>query len=717
MENRKCKGVINYFVNYTSIFSLTPWRNSIQLLHEAGYKVTVYQFADERMGVHPTPLEDAYTLIGIHYPIVAKYALFLIKTCFRSLRHIGLRRLSSIGDGIDFLFRNYYFIAACLLKNASGENEVFIGGDPGSLIAAHYLATKKRGTLIYWSLELYLEKNLDHFGIRLLKKAERKCNRDAFCTMDFGEIRCAILREENNLEPATMISIPNSQIGPGKIARNYFFNDMFNIPRDKVLVLHAGGLFGPWYHMEDIFSSIAEWPENYLLIIHTHKCPYPLCGFSIPDEYLNKKVFLSDEPVAFDQLDTVYSSCDIGIILQGPAETGVKDNLYYSDLSIGKLFHHLKVGVPVIIRDLPGFQELIAGTWAGVCVEGASDILPAIQKILKHHEEYKINALKLHEKFRFELHHNKLLERLEALSAEKQGVMERHGLPIEPKAEEPADAAGTANAASASPPFPDDGAGQDRAGSEFWNQERAHEGSGTPSFRSAIKRVLDVKHDVVFRSLLAPVPQGGSLLEIGCAPGWILARLGRIRSDLELYGIDYAPRGVEEARSFLADASIPAEIALGDLREYEREQGFDAVVSAGLIEHYDDPVPVVAHHARIAGPGNLVLVTVPNFATPLARETFRWADPDYFGTHNLGVMRADRLAEILREAGLSEIEAGYGGHSVLYAPAWRGVSFQRVVYRMGARLWNATFALLPASVQPWNCYVWARGRVSPSPKA
>src|SRR6266567_102158 len=173
MDNRKCKGVVNFFVNYTSIFSLTPWRNSIQLLHEAGYQLRVYQFADERIATHPTPLEDAYTLVGINYPVIAKYALFIIKTFFRSLKRIGLRRLSSIGDGIDFLFRNCYFIAACLLKNASGENEVFIGGDPGSLIAAHYLATKKRGTLIYWSLELYLKKNLDHFGIRLLKKAER----------------------------------------------------------------------------------------------------------------------------------------------------------------------------------------------------------------------------------------------------------------------------------------------------------------------------------------------------------------------------------------------------------------------------------------------------------------------------------------------------------------------------------------------------------------
>ena len=417
MGNRQYKGVINYFVNYTSIFSLTPWRNSIRLFHEDGYKIRVYQFADERIRGLPTDLEDKYTLVEIRYPRLAKYFLFVVKTFFRSLRHIGLKRLSNFGDGIDCLFRNYYFIAACLLKNRCEEHEAFIGGDPGSLIAAHSLAKRKKGTLIYWSLELYIEKHLSNFGLRMIKRAERKCNQDALCTVDFGDIRCKILQEENRLDPKTMISVPNSQIGPGEIVRNYYFNDKFNIPRNKVIILHAGGLFGPWLHVEDIFRSIPEWPDDYILVLHTHQRPYPGCGFSIPEEYLNRKIFLSDNPVPFDQLDTVYSSCDIGIMLHGPAGNDLDENLYYSDLSVGKIFHHVKVGVPLIVRNLPGYPELIEGRQAGVCINDPSDILPAIQKIMSNHEQYRLNALKLHDKFRFESYHMKLIDRVSSLSA------------------------------------------------------------------------------------------------------------------------------------------------------------------------------------------------------------------------------------------------------------------------------------------------------------
>ena len=412
MRSMQNKGLINYFVNYTSVFSLTPWRNSIRLFHEEGHEIRVFQFADKRIRQNPTDLENKYTLVEIEYPVVAKYILYAVKTVFRSLKHVGLKRLSTLGDGIDCLFRNYFFIAACLLRNRCGEREVFIGGDPGGLIAAHSLARRKRGTLVYWSLELYIEKDLTNFGLRTIKRAERRCNQDALCTVDFGEMRCKILQEENRLDPRIMISIPNSQIGQGEIKRNYFFNDKFDIPRDKVIILHAGGLFTPLVRIKDVFQSIPDWPDDYILVLHTHQRPYPGCGFSVPEEYLNKKIFLNDDPVPFDQLDIIYSSCDIGIMVHGPVGDHFDKNLYYSDLSVGKIFHHLKVGVPLIVRNLPGYPELFEGRGAGVCINCPSDVLPAIQRIMVDHEQYRLNALKLHDEFRFEVYHKQLIEKL-----------------------------------------------------------------------------------------------------------------------------------------------------------------------------------------------------------------------------------------------------------------------------------------------------------------
>lgn len=413
MVNKQYKGVINYFVRYTSIFTLAPWRNSIQLFSEEGYKVNVFQIADKRIYKYKTELENKYNLIEIPYPKLIKYILYIIKSSFRSLKQIGLTELSNFGDGLDYLFRSYYFFVMCLLKNNCRENEVFIGGDPAGLLAANYLANKKKGTLIYWSLELYIEKDLNNFGLKFMKRKERKCNQNALYTVDFGEIRCKILQEENHLSPKTMISIPNSPIGKGKVLRNYYFNDKFNIPKDKKIILHAGGLFPPFIKVQDVFLSIPDWPEDYIFIIHTPQSPYPMSGFSIPQEYIDKKIFFNDDPVPFDQLEIIYSSCDIGVMVHGPMDTlFFNQNVYFSDLSVGKMFQHLKVGVPLIVRRLPGYIDLIEGNQAGVCIDNPSDILPAIKTILNNHQNYRLNAVKLHDKLRFELYHDKLIQKI-----------------------------------------------------------------------------------------------------------------------------------------------------------------------------------------------------------------------------------------------------------------------------------------------------------------
>jgi len=106
-------------------------------------------------------------------------------------------------------------------------------------------------------------------------------------------------------------------------------------------------------------------------------------------------------------------------MVHGPMGESFDKNLYYSDLSVGKIFHHVKVGVPVIIRNLPGYPELIEGRQAGVCINSPTDILPAIQRIMNNHDQYRLNALKLHDEFRFELYHAKLCERLDAVAARK----------------------------------------------------------------------------------------------------------------------------------------------------------------------------------------------------------------------------------------------------------------------------------------------------------
>ena len=174
-------------------------------------------------------------------------------------------------------------------------------------------------------------------------------------------------------------------------------------------------MYSSFLGLNDIFSSIHTWPEEYVFILHTHQIWYPNNCLSIPKEYLGRKIFFNNEPVPFDQLEVIYSSCDIGVMVHEAKHSFFKKNLYYSDLSIGKMFQHLKVGVPLIARRLPGYEELIEGNQVGVCMDEPSDILPSIIAILNNYQSYSLNAVKLHNKLRFELHHDKLIEKINSI--------------------------------------------------------------------------------------------------------------------------------------------------------------------------------------------------------------------------------------------------------------------------------------------------------------
>ena len=204
----------------------------------------------------------------------------------------------------------------------------------------------------------------------------------------------------------------------------------------------------------------------------------------------------------------------------------------------------------------------------------------------------------------------------------------------------------------------------------------------------------------------------GDILEIGCAPGSMLQIIHNIRPQHGLHGIDYSKDGIETARAKLLDAGIEATLHFGDLRTADPAEPYDLVASFGLIEHYDAPVEIVRHHARLCKPGGRVLVTVPNYTPRIVQRLSRRFDPQGFDTHNLDIMTADALRSTLSAAGLVDVRTGAGGAAWLRCIAAPGVRFGRTYERIGG-LWNTLATFLPARTL-WPAFLWASGQVPPA---
>ncbi|MCX5829830.1 MAG: hypothetical protein NTV58_17820 [Deltaproteobacteria bacterium] len=324
-----------------------------------------------------------------------------------------MKGLSGFGDAIDLLCRSLIFVSTVYLKTNKKKRHVFIAGDPVSLAAVYLLQRRTNNVLIYWSLELWIEKDLQNFGQILVKKIERYCNKFSLYTIEFGQSRCNLLSVENKIPLSSMLSIPNSPLGAAEIKRNYYFNEMFNIEKDKKIVLHAGG-YGEAYCINSLINQIAAWPSDCVLVIHT-KAEMKLSNNDMLYQLLKrrKNVFLSNEPVPFERLDDIYSSCDIGLVFFDGTHTAMNTNLSCPDLSSGKMFHYLKFGVPIITQKLMGFEELIEGNEVGICIDKFDDITESITKILSHENGYKQNCIKMFRKYIFKEYHDKIVRLIE----------------------------------------------------------------------------------------------------------------------------------------------------------------------------------------------------------------------------------------------------------------------------------------------------------------
>lgn len=155
--------------------------------------------------------------------------------------------------------------------------------------------------------------------------------------------------------------------------------------------------------------------------------------------------------------------------------------------------------------------------------------------------------------------------------------------------------------------------------------------------RMSFPSTLDIGTRNVLRLLKPYVRPGTRYVELGCAPGKIMSWVGR-ETGSTVHGIDFSPTGVEAARWVTRGLGIDADIRCEDATRTSFPAGaFDLVFSCGLVEHFDDPRPMVAAHVALLAPGGVAVIAVPNYSGPYLAWQKR-CDPANLAIHNLDIM-------------------------------------------------------------------------------
>lgn len=153
--------------------------------------------------------------------------------------------------------------------------------------------------------------------------------------------------------------------------------------------------------------------------------------------------------------------------------------------------------------------------------------------------------------------------------------------------------------------------------------------------------------------------RGGTLFEVGCAPGRWLAYFAK-QFDMKVAGIDYAAEALELTRANMSFQGIEADLAVADFFADDLPVSkYDAVYSRGFIEHFPETQSVVDRLVSIAKQdGGYVITTVPNFVGMNGRLR-KWTAPASYAGHV--PISAPRLAQLHEAAGVQTLFCGYCG--------------------------------------------------------
>ncbi len=305
------------------------------------------------------------------------------------------------------------FVEGVAATTRGRHYDAVIGVDMLGLAAARPLAEEHRVPLVYWSLEIMFLQDFWSPAWRRTKRRERVDHRAASVLVIQDSERQQALCDENRASEVPTLLIPNSPRGhvAPDLARDHFHRQ-FNLPAFTGVILHAGSIC-EGMRSSDLAAVAAVWPNDRVLIFHSHT-PIDLKTHYYRDIQRSGegRVLISTQPVAYDELDQLMASADVGIVIY---DSTLGPNFQLLAGASGKLSHYLRCGVPVVSVDNPSIARVLEENQCGIGVNRVEEIADAVHAILSDHANYRSRATKTYQDlFEFEKHFHSLLTFLES---------------------------------------------------------------------------------------------------------------------------------------------------------------------------------------------------------------------------------------------------------------------------------------------------------------
>jgi 2-polyprenyl-3-methyl-5-hydroxy-6-metoxy-1,4-benzoquinol methylase len=150
------------------------------------------------------------------------------------------------------------------------------------------------------------------------------------------------------------------------------------------------------------------------------------------------------------------------------------------------------------------------------------------------------------------------------------------------------------------------------------------------------------------------VPEGSSVLEFGCATGYMSDVLAT-RRGCRVTGIELDPEAAAEAKAH-CERVIVGDAEILDLDEHLGDERFDAVLFADVLEHLRDPAAMLRRVRPFVAEGGAVVASIPNVAhvsvrLALLSGEFRYRDIGLLDDTHLRFFTRESIVDLFESAG------------------------------------------------------------------
>jgi hypothetical protein len=193
------------------------------------------------------------------------------------------------------------------------------------------------------------------------KSLERRVSNSVSLWLVQDDVRAQQLEAENGLQSARKMLLPLASAGLGS-PQDDRLRDTLGVPPDKHVAIMIGSVEG-WSMAGRILRSVADWPEDWVLIVHER---YGRTRVSLGSDFasieplIGRTIFLSEAaPEKVDEMSHVLAGISVGLAFYEPDYKSYHTgrNLTYLGMASGKISTYLRHGIPVILNKIGLYAE------------------------------------------------------------------------------------------------------------------------------------------------------------------------------------------------------------------------------------------------------------------------------------------------------------------------------------------------------------------------